>query len=425
MTPAQAELQASSGAQTPEARFASIRARSRQLCATLEPEDQVVQSMDDVSPTKWHLAHTTWFFEKFLLEGHLSNYRRFSDGFHYLFNSYYQTVGSMHARPRRGLLSRPGVAEILDYREHVDRAMASLLNERGDDAQLRDLVTLGLNHEQQHQELILTDIKHVFSCNPLRPALRDDLRAAVAGPSKPLQFITGATGSTFIGADGNAFCFDNETPRHETLLRPHALGSRLVTNGEFREFIRDGGYTRPEHWLADGWDKVRDAAWDRPLYWNHALETEFTLGGERKLDLAAPVSHVSYYEADAYARWAGARLPTEAEWENAAAEIPVEGNLARADHWTPVAASGDGNAVDQLFGDVWEWCASAYAPYPGFRPLEGSLGEYNGKFMCNQMTVRGGSCVTDDDHIRASYRSFFYPDARWQFLGFRLARDEN
>ncbi len=399
------------------ARFARIRDASLSLCEYLTIEDQVVQSMPDVSPTKWHLAHVTWFFERFVLLPHAEGYELFDEQFHYLFNSYYYTAGQMHARPQRGLLTRPTVAEVIEYRQHVDAAVLRRL-ENDVDRDLAFLVELGLNHEQQHQELMLTDIKHVLSCNPLQPAAHLELVSPTVIEPAPLTFIQGQTGIHEIGHAGDGFCFDNETPRHETLLHPHAIGSRLVTNGEYRDFVRDGGYENCELWLSDGWATVNERGWLRPLYWAEGLDGEFTLGGLRELDVNAPVTHVSYYEADAFARWAGARLPTEAEWETAARKQEIEGNFVESSYWQPVA--GDGT---QYFGDVWEWTSSAYAPYPGFKPLEGSLGEYNGKFMCNQMTVRGGSCATALDHIRPEYRSFFYPDARWQFLGIRLAKD--
>jgi len=401
-------------------RFAEVRARTLALCAGLEPEDYVVQSMPDVSPAKWHLAHTTWFFEHFVLEQHLDGYRCFDGAYHHLFNSYYYSVGQMFPRPRRGLLSRPLVKDILRYRDHVDEGIQRLLQQNSE-PDVGQRVTLGLHHEQQHQELLLTDIKHVFSCNPLLPAVNDSLRSPPRSHPTEHQFIRRPGGVFEIGAAGAGFCFDNETPRHRTLLRDYRIGSRLITNGEFLEFIRDGGYAEHGLWLSDGWAAVQRYGWDRPLYWSEDCAREFTLGGERELDPAAPVVHVSYYEADAYARWAGARLPTEAEWEVAARDFPIEGNLANAARWHPVAAR---EAESQFFGDAWEWTASPYSAYPGFKPLAGSLGEYNGKFMCNQLSVRGGSCVTADDHIRATYRSFFYPDARWQFLGIRLARDE-
>jgi ergothioneine biosynthesis protein EgtB len=325
----------------------------------------------------------------------------------------------MFPRPRRGLLTRPLVKEIRHYRDHVDEGVQRLLRQSGE-PDIGQLVTLGLHHEQQHQELLLTDIKHVFSCNPLLPAVNDSLRSPPGSHPPEHHFIPRPGGVFEIGAAGAGFCFDNETPRHRTLLRDHGIGSRLITNGEFLEFIRDGGYAEPGLWLSDGWAAVQQYGWSRPLYWSDDCTREFTLGGERELDCGAPVVHVSYYEADAYARWAGARLPTEAEWEVAARDFQIGGNLANAAYWHPVTAREAGN---QFFGDAWEWTASPYCAYPGFKPLAGSLGEYNGKFMCNQLSVRGGSCVTADDHIRATYRSFFYPDARWQFLGIRLARD--
>ena len=402
-----------------QARYARVRGETLRLIDGLHPEDTVVQSMPDVSPTKWHLAHVTWFFERFVVEPADSSYRRYDDAYHYLFNSYYNSVGEMHPRPQRGLLSRPTLADILAYRAHVDAALMDLLERDalGDD--LAAVLVLGCHHEQQHQELLLTDIKHVLSCNPLRPAASGNLETPAPGQAEELEFIQGATGVVRIGADGDGFCFDNETPGHDALLHPHAIGHRLVTNGEYRDFIRDGAYDDAGLWLSDGWATINEQAWRRPLYWSEDLESEFTLAGLREIDPHGAVCHVSYYEADAFCRWAGGRLPTEFEWEHMAGNDAPAGNLLGSKVWHPVAANGS----RQFFGDAWEWTSSAYGPYPGFRPLEGSLGEYNGKFMCNQVTVRGGSCVTADDHIRASYRSFFYPDARWQFLGFRLARD--
>ncbi len=405
--------------QTLPLEFQRVRKTTVDLCATLAPEDTVVQSMPDVSPTKWHLAHVTWFWERFVLESYLDGYRRFDENYDFLLNSYYYTAGQMHPRSRRGLLSRPTLAQVIAYRDHVDQAMSRLIEQRADDEEFAFLIALGLNHEQQHQELLLTDIKHVFSVNPMLPAFDASLATPPKRPAPEHRYLPGKPGIMKIGATGEVFCFDNETPRHEALLHPHRVGSRLVTNGEFREFIEDGGYGRSDLWLSDGWAAINERGWQRPLYWSENLESEFTLAGLRDIDDSAPVTHVSYYEADAFARWTGKRLPTEFEWEAAAAAEPVEGNLMESRYWHPVTA-GD---TAQFFGDVWEWTSSSYAPYPGFRPLAGSLGEYNGKFMCNQMTVRGGSCVTAADHIRPSYRSFFYPDQRWQFLGIRLACD--
>ncbi len=401
-------------------RYHKVREQSLALIAELQPEDTVVQSMADVSPSKWHLAHVTWFFERFVLEPGLRDYARFDDQYHYLFNSYYYTAGQMHARPKRGLLSRPTLARILDYRSYVDTAMQQLLQTEAANEHIIKVITIGLNHEQQHQELLLTDIKHVFSCNPLRPPVSRALDTATVAEVAAYSFSKGDSGIHSVGSTGSSFAFDNESPQHDTLLHKHRIGDRLVTNGEYREFIRDGGYDNCELWLSDGWATINEQGWQRPLYWDEALEKEFTLGGDKEIDNNAPVCHVSFYEADAYARWSGARLPTEFEWENAAEQHAVDGNLLESNHWHPIASDGP-----QFFGDVWEWTSSSYAPYPGFKPLDGTLGEYNGKFMCNQMTVRGGSCVTARDHIRASYRSFFYPDARWQFLGIRLAKDEH
>ena len=403
--------------ETLSARFLRTRAATLALCEHLQPEDFVVQSMPDVSPAKWHLAHVTWFFEHFVLEPFAPGYRRYDEAWHYLFNSYYYTAGAMHRRAERGLLSRPTTAEVIRYRQHVDAAMAALL-ESTEEPEVAQRTALGIHHEQQHQELLLTDLKHVFSVNPLQPAVDPSLPLPPPAAAPAHEFLPGTAGLCEIGAAGEGFAFDNERPRHRVLVREHALGSRLVTNGEYREFVQDGGYGQTELWLADGWATVTTQGWQRPLYWQEDLESEFTLGGVRPLDLDAPLTHVSFYEADAFARWAGARLPTEAEWELAARKLPVAGNLLEAGFRQPCAGSGP-----QLFGDCWEWTASAYAPYPGFRPLAGSLGEYNGKFMCNQMTVRGGSCVTSAEHIRATYRSFFYPHQRWQFLGIRMAKD--
>ncbi len=404
-------------------RYSAVRETSMALCRTLEPEDFVVQSMPSVSPAKWHLAHTTWFFEQFVLVEHAPDYSVLNEQYAYLFNSYYHSKGQMHPRAERGLLSRPTVREIEAYREHVDEAILSLLENETSSA-VAKLIELGLNHEQQHQELMLTDIKHVFSVNPLRPALVDAQFGHRLTPIPDLGYEQFDGGIIEIGATAqDDFAFDNETPRHRSLLRPYQLGNRLVTNGEYRAFIRSGAYADSQLWLADGWAWVQKQQIERPLYWSQDLKREFTLSGIRQLDADAPVCHVSFYEADAYARWAGARLPTEAEWEFAAAQAPVDGNLINRGKLHPQPLKRREHPVAQLFGDVWEWTASSYSAYPGFKPLEGSLGEYNGKFMCNQMVCRGGSCVTPPDHIRASYRNFFYPQERWQFFGIRLAKD--
>lgn len=401
----------------PAERFAAVRDLTVGLCRGLTPEDMALQSMPDASPAKWHLAHSSWFFEQFVLGPHAPGYRPFHPEYGYLFNSYYESVGARHPRPARGLLSRPGVAEILDYRAHVDRHMQELLGAHRGDAALEALATLGLQHEQQHQELLLMDLKHLFSLNPLKPAWRE-LPPLPVSTAAPLKFLPRAAGQVSIGHAGRGFAFDNEVPRHVALLAAHAIASRPVNNGEYREFIRDGGYRRPELWLSDGWATREREGWERPLYWEPSLRQEFTLGGLRAIADAAAVCHVSWYEADAYGRWAGARLPTEAEWESFAGGEPVQGNFLESGLFRPAPPTGSG-----LFGDIWEWTASPYSPYPGFKPLGGALGEYNGKFMANQFVLRGGACVSPASHLRTSYRNFFYPSQRWLFGGLRLAKD--
>lgn len=405
------------------ARFNAVRGTTQSLCGTLTPEDQVIQSMPDVSPTKWHLAHTTWFFEEFVLAAHKSDYERYHSGYAYLFNSYYNGIGDMHPRSQRGLLSRPTVSETGAYRHSVDVQVSALLRGPECTSEMVDLILLGTHHEQQHQELLLMDIKHVLSMNPLLPAFRPD-PACPVGESRELGFVEGERGVVETGFSGNGFHYDNEQPRHRSYLHPHALGDRLITNAEYLEFIRDGAYQRPEFWLSDGWSTLQRQGWNRPLYWSASLDAQFTLAGMRELDPHSPVCHVSYYEADAYARWAGARLPTETEWECLASRYTgrqQSGHFQEEGHLHPLPARG--GAPAQLFGDAWEWTSSAYSSYPGYRPPEGAIGEYNGKFMCNQMVLRGGACVTPRDHMRVSYRNFFYPDARWPFAGIRLARD--
>ena len=402
------------------ARFAAVRAESCRIAAAVSAEDCAAQSMPDASPLKWHLAHTSWFFERFLLREQVADYPVFDPHYEYLFNSYYDSVGPRHARAERGLLTRPPLAEVLRYRSHVDAWTLRLLDTLEPGTAAADLVELGINHEQQHQELMFTDIKHLLSRNPLEPAYRTDL-AAVPAARSSLRWIGVQGGLSEIGAEPAAgFCFDNELPRHRVWLEPFQLASRAVTNGEYREFVLANGYGEPRHWLADGWASVQQEGWSRPLYWSEELDSEFTLGGRRALDPAAPVCHVSYYEAEAFARWAGARLPTEAEWECVAATMPRAGNFADSDLLHPAPAQDD---QLQLFGDVWEWTASAYSAYPGFRAAAGAVGEYNGKFMCNQLVLRGGSCATPAGHARATYRNFFYPQSRWQFMGLRLAKD--
>ncbi|MEJ2347112.1 MAG: ergothioneine biosynthesis protein EgtB [Gammaproteobacteria bacterium] len=420
---------ASSGGPGLTKRYRDVRSDSEALCRPLVTEDYCIQTMPDVSPPKWHLAHTSWFFECFLLQPLLRGYELFHPGYHYLFNSYYETVGRPYPRPRRGLLARPTVDEVHAYRRHVDQAMEELLAraERGDEphrkAEAVSRTVLGLHHEQQHQELLLTDIKHIFAANPLRPAYRDLPRPAPAADA-PLQWCEFEGGLRQIGHDGDGFAFDNETPRHRVYLNDFALGSRLVTNGEYLEFMAAGGYRQPEHWLSEGWSTVRREDWEAPLYWQRqdGCWWLMTLSGMRPVDEYEPVCHVSLYEADAYARWAGKRLPTEAEWEVAAGEREPTGNLRPAGYLHPVPAAA-GEPPAQLYGDAWEWTQSAYGPYPGYRPLGGALGEYNGKFMSSQNVLRGGSCATPPDHMRATYRNFFYPPDRWQFTGIRLAED--
>lgn len=407
-------------------RFRRVRATSVGLAGGLSPEDQVVQSMPDASPVKWHLAHTTWFFETFLLIPNLPSYRPFDPAFGYLFNSYYEAIGARHPRPRRGLLTRPGVAEVAAYRDHVDAAMLTLLD-RPEAEPLAPLVTLGLAHEEQHQELILMDLLHLLSCNPLAPAYRPHRPAPRAAVGEG-RWIAVDGGIIAIGHDPeNGFAFDNEGPRHEVLLRPFRLFSRPVTNGEWRAFVEDGGYRTPTLWLSDGWATVNAEGWEAPAYWRRRDDgwAEFTLLGELPLEEDAPVCHVSCYEADAFARWAGKRLPTEAEWEAAARGLPAAGNTLGTGFLRPVpSASPAGlDRPSQMFGDVWEWTASSYSAYPGFRPAAGAVGEYNGKFMANQYVLRGGCCATPDGHVRATYRNFFYPHQRWMFSGVRLAED--
>lgn len=406
------------------AQYRRVRATTERLQAPLSPEDCQAQSMPDASPVKWHLAHTTWFFETFVLEVGRRGHQPFQPAFRVLFNSYYQGVGEQHPRPHRGLLTRPSLDEVLAYRAHVDRLLLGWLAADDDAvAALLPVIEVGLHHEQQHQELLLTDVKHLLGGNPLAPAYAPRPEPAPAtGRALAWRAIDG--GVREIGADADGFAFDNERPRHAVLIEPFALATRLVTNADYAEFIADGGYRRPELWLSDGWSAVQSRGWTAPLYWDRrdGAWHEFTLGGRQPLDALAPVCHVSLYEADAFATWAGARLPTEEEWEVAAADRPVRGNFLDSGRLHVAPAPANGSDVAQLYGDVWEWTRSAYAPYPRFRPLAGALGEYNGKFMCNQLVLRGGSCATSADHMRASYRNFFPPDARWQFSGIRLAR---
>lgn len=423
------------------ARYRQIRAFSEAIAEPLTPEDCVIQSMPDVSPTRWHLAHTTWFFETFLLKER-PGFTPFHPLFDHLFNSYYNTVGEQFPRSKRGLLSRPTVEEVFQYREDVDRRVLSAITSGTLSARERTTLEIGLNHEQQHQELMLTDIKHVFSCNPLMPAY-SDAALPLINDLDPLDWLSFPGGLCQIGNEGSGFAYDNEFPRHKTFLQSFQIASRLVTNSEYLAFIKAGGYEDPRFWLSMGWQTVQQEQWKAPLYWLQRNDQwlQFTLSGLQPIDLHAPVCHVSYFEADAYASWAGMRLPSEAEWEIASADVPVDGLFSddrmashTAIHPRPPSAVSSGRQHDQanrtsvsrlsqMFGEVWQWTRSPYVAYPGYSPAEGAIGEYNGKFMCGQFVLRGASCATPSDHTRRTYRNFFPPDARWQFSGIRLAGD--
>ena len=416
-------------------RFREVRRRTLDICAPLTPEDLMVQSCPEASPAKWHLAHAAWFFESFILSEFAPGYRVFNPDFPWLFNSYYEGFSAFPEKKLRASFSRPGLEEVLRYREHVDEALARFM-EGGAPREALERIELGVNHEEQHQELMLTDILHAFYTNPLRPEYRDqgsgnrdqkNRELGSEGAREPLGFRSFEGGLCEIGFAGGGFCFDNELERHQVWLRPYSLADRLVTCGEYLEFMNGGGYSRPELWLSAGWATVKATGWSAPLYWSKEGEdgewSVFTLRGAVPLIHAmdVPVSHISFFEADAYARWVGYRLPTEAEWEAAVEGLPVEGNLLESGNLTPTASNQNENRARHSYGDCWVWTGSAYLPYPGFRPLEGALGEYNGKFMSGQMVLRGGSCVTPQRHIRASYRNFFAPETRWQFSGIRLA----
>jgi ergothioneine biosynthesis protein EgtB len=407
-------------------RYQVVRKMTERLAQPLSPEDCQIQSMPDASPVKWHLAHTTWFFETFVLVPHAPAYEVFHPSFGYLFNSYYNSVGDRLARPQRGLITRPTLEETYSYRAAVDRQMQAYLESAGDalSPDIAGVIELGLNHEQQHQELILTDIKHALAINPLRPVYREGIGKPANAEVPPTSWSLSTGELKWCGHNGQGFAFDNEGPRHRVYLEPFQISSRPVTSGEYVAFIEDGGYDRPELWLSDGWNAVKTHRWKAPLYWEQVAGAWWvmTLGGFRRLTDAEPTCHVSYYEADAFARWAGARLPTEFEWESAAIEQEVNGNFLESGHLHPQPALL-GAGVASLFGDVWVWTQSPYVPYPGARPTAGALGEYNAKFMCNQLVLRGGSCATPASHIRATYRNFFPPEARWQFTGIRLAKD--
>jgi ergothioneine biosynthesis protein EgtB len=410
------------------ARLSKTRRLSIDLTENLSPEDMVVQAMDDASPTKWHLAHTTWFFETFILAKYSPGYRVFDDRFNFCFNSYYESQGQRHPRAKRGLLTRPGIYDVFSYRAHVDDGLAQLLPEAGEPAvEISRLVEIGINHEQQHQELLLTDILALFASSPLRPAYRQPKPVPVGRSETPqLSWIEYQGGIHQIGHAGSGFAWDNEAPRHDALIHPFKLADRLVTNGEWLAFVDDGGYRTASLWLADGWAAVNREGWQAPLYWENVdgQWLAMSLEGRRPLDMAAPVCNVSYFEADAFARWNGKRLPTEFEWEVAAQTAPIAANDLGTGALRPLPARAPATGTPrQMFGDVWEWTQSAYLPYPGYKPPEGAIGEYNGKFMVSQQVLRGSSCVTPPGHARSTYRNFFYPQQRWQFVGLRLASD--
>ena len=405
-------------------RFLEVRRQTESLCQPLETEDYVVSTMTDVSPTKWHLAHTSWFFETFVLAPFDQSYVTPNPKYAFLFNSYYVQAGERHCRAQRGLVTRPTVAEVFAYRAHVDEALVRLIERIGGDEAhpATPVIELGLHHEQQHQELMLTDIKHVFWMNPLRPAYAP--RATATNDPSPQAWRSIDAGIYRIGYEGTGFAFDNETPAHRVFVDEFQIADRLVTNADYLAFIQDRGYHRPELWLSNGWAQVRAANWEAPLYWEHTTDgwTEFSLAGVHPVSPAEPVCHVSHYEADAFARWAGARLPTEPEWEIAASDEPVDGNFVDARRFHPAPAAPDHAGVRQLYGDAWQWTSSAYLAYPGFAPAAGAIGEYNGKWMSDQWVLRGASCATPRSHARRTYRNFFPSDARWQFMGIRLAR---
>jgi ergothioneine biosynthesis protein EgtB len=404
-------------------RLIETRALSSELARPLSDEDQVVQANDDASPTKWHLAHTTWFLEAFLLKRFLPGYQIFDERFEYCFNSYYESVGARQPRGKRGVLTRPSAEEVRAYRAFVDAALDRLFD-KPLAPEAAELIELGINHEQQHQELLLTDILSLFAAEPLKPAYHEARPGVGVSEAAPLSFVSFDGGIFEVGHDGRGFAYDNEGPRHEELIRPFKLATRCVTGAEWIEFIEDSGYATPTLWLADGWNTVQSQYWQGPLYFEKAEGgyMQMSLLGFRPVDLAAPVTHVSYYEADAFARWAGYRLPTEFEWEVAASSVPLQGRTLGQGQLRAMPAKA-GATLQQMFGDVWEWTGSAYLPYPGFKAAAGAVGEYNGKFMCNQFVLRGGSCVTPEGHVRRTYRNFFYPHQRWQFMGLRLACD--
>ncbi len=404
--------------------FTETRANSSRLAEPLTDEDQTPQSMEDASPTKWHLAHTTWFFEELVLKAHASGYQEYDPRFAYCFNSYYETLGERHPRPHRGMLTRPTCAEVRDFRAHIDSKMAVMFERDALSEDALDLIELGINHEQQHQELLVTDILSLFAIQPLRPAYRPETDAA-RGETPPLEWLDFPGGILHVGYDGEGFAYDNEGPPHEQLIRPFRLAHRPVTNGEWLEFMADGGYETSTLWLADGWATVNAEGWRAPCYWEErdGVWYQMGLGGLVPVDPARPVCHISYYEAQAFSLWAGKRLPSEFEWEIASRDLPEEGNTAGTGLLRPAPTSAPDGTLQQMFGNLWEWTSSAYSAYPGFQTAEGAVGEYNGKFMCGQYVLRGGSLATPDGHVRRTYRNFFYPHQRWQFMGLRLASD--
>jgi ergothioneine biosynthesis protein EgtB len=410
-------------------RFRRVRSFTDSLTRDLAPEDCVVQSMPDVSPAKWHLAHTTWFFETFVLKKYVPGHEPVVPEYAYLFNSYYNAAGDMHRRDLRGMISRPTVEQTRRYRDTVTLQVADLIGGADDGllAELEPLITLGIHHEQQHQELLLTDIKHVFAQNPLYPVFRQAKAGESPAKVRPISFVEFDEQTVEIGYRGPGFSYDNEGPRHRALIPAFSIASRPVTNGEYLQFIEAAGYRRPEFWLSLGWITVNEQRWQAPLYWQQRDGEwwNFTLSGLRRVEPCEPVTHISYFEADAYANWAGSRLPTEFEWEGVATQHSIVGNFVEDEHFHPQPGFADPRSGEfsQLYGDVWEWTRSAYSPYPGYRAEPGALGEYNGKFMCNQYVLRGGSCATSRTHIRPTYRNFFQPEKRWQFTGIRLARD--
>jgi ergothioneine biosynthesis protein EgtB len=416
-------------------RYEEVRQQSIYLCQPLQPEDYVVQPIVDVSPPKWHLAHTTWFFEQFILIPHFPNYRAFNEQFNFLFNSYYESKGDRMVRTNRGNMTRPTTEEVIQYRTYVDSHIAEMLLGLDESSQLKvaELLELGLHHEQQHQELLVTDLKYILGHNPLFPTYAETSLPLSSDTITTEEYVTVPGGNYYIGFNGDGFHFDNEEGYHQVYLADYRLLNRLVTNGEFLAFIEGGGYQNADLWLSDGWAWLQENQISSPHYW-HLQNGEwynYTLYGLRKLNLAEPVTHVSYYEAEAYARWRGKRLPTEAEWEVACKLAGYDANfhrlstanLVESDHYhpRPLQNPGTDSVPAQMVGDVWEWTQSAYLPYPFYQRVEGALGEYNGKFMINQMVLRGGSCATPESHLRITYRNFFQPDKRWQFTGFRLA----